>query len=296
MKSEDGLFRIVLLLVLGAIPLHAQVIQNSNLELWFRADAGVTVDGSGTNITQWADQSANANHAIQTALVPTNQPDYVANAVNGLPAVHFAGVHDYLVASNTAVNVTSGLSMFVVARNDVRKNYNGLFKLAPTNTPFTGDGRLELYWQAGTSNSGHFVYQANGSFPQISYRGPFNSPPEVGQWYLYEVIVPASNVLTQRINGALMPVNQTFGSQLLPLATTDFAYLGVGYGGGSGGDRGSLNGYIAEFVLYDTALDSAQRNQVAGFLADKYGLSIPEPSSAALLAMAVWFLRRRSAM
>lgn len=70
---------------ISVIPIEAQVIQNSNLQLWFRADAGVSVDGSGTNVTQWADQSANANHALQTALTPPTSPIWLPGPSTGCP-------------------------------------------------------------------------------------------------------------------------------------------------------------------------------------------------------------------
>src|SRR6185436_5552528 len=37
----------------------------SGLQLWLKADAGTTLGGGSTGVVQWADQSGNANHALQ---------------------------------------------------------------------------------------------------------------------------------------------------------------------------------------------------------------------------------------
>src|SRR5690349_10892749 len=110
---------------LSSFPLSAQIITN-NLLLWFKAGAGVTVDGSGTNVTQWADQSGNGYLAQQTALTPGLQPNLVTNAIHGQPALHFDGVAggDHLFITNNTVNMSSGLSIFIIAQNNVRKDYN----------------------------------------------------------------------------------------------------------------------------------------------------------------------------
>lgn len=71
-------------------------------------------------------------------------------------------------------------------------------------------------------------------------------------------------------------------------------FLGVGYGGGGvGADNGALNGLIAELIVYDTALNPEQRQQVAYTLADKYGLSVPEPGVMALIFTAGVLLYRK---
>src|SRR5262249_27591794 len=51
-----------------------------------KADAGVTSDGSGF-VSQWADQSGNANNALPPD--PVYQPTLVSDAINGKPALHF---------------------------------------------------------------------------------------------------------------------------------------------------------------------------------------------------------------
>ena len=48
----------------------------ADLKLWLRADVGVTVTGAG--VSQWSDQSGNANHAVQAT--DANRPIYELSA------------------------------------------------------------------------------------------------------------------------------------------------------------------------------------------------------------------------
>lgn len=63
--------------------------------LWYAADAGI-VANAGDSISQWSDQSGNANHATQAAI--TSQPMLVGDVplLNHLPAVRFDGLNDYM--------------------------------------------------------------------------------------------------------------------------------------------------------------------------------------------------------
>jgi hypothetical protein len=58
----------------------------TNLVRWFKADAGVTKDGSD-RVSQWNDQSSAASNATQAT--SGNQPLWVASAIDGLPVMRF---------------------------------------------------------------------------------------------------------------------------------------------------------------------------------------------------------------
>src|ERR1051326_4091464 len=277
------------ILSLSAFPLSAQIITN-NLLLWFKAGAGVTVDGSGTNVTQWADQSGNGYLAQQAALTPGVQPDLVTNAIHGQPALHFNGAAsgDHLFITNNTVNLSSGLSIFIIAQNNVRKDYNGLFKLYHTAVPGGASSDLEIYWQAGTAGSGNIYYVANrDTYPGVyGDVGGFNQPPNAGNPYLYDIRAVSSSA-TQRVNGAT--AGAPSGNTFVPTNTADKAVIGYGF------SAYPIDGYIAEVIVYNTALSQTQRDGVWAYLEGKYSLGIPEPSTVAFLAMGGSLLERRSA-
>lgn len=62
------------------------------LELWVKADAGITLNGNF--VAQWDDQSGNNRHC--TSDFDVIRPTLLNDAINGLPAVSFDGVEDFL--------------------------------------------------------------------------------------------------------------------------------------------------------------------------------------------------------
>jgi hypothetical protein len=60
-----------------------------------------------------------------------------------------------------------------------------------------------------------------------------------------------------------------------------------------GKGQGFLDGDIAELLFYNRTLTTEERNLVAFYFNDKYDLSIPEPSTMALMAVAAFTLLRR---
>src|SRR6056297_2744156 len=60
--------------------------------LWLRADA-ISGYNNGDPLDTWIDTSGNQNHGEQTG---TARPTYETNIINGLPAIYFDGVDDYI--------------------------------------------------------------------------------------------------------------------------------------------------------------------------------------------------------
>lgn len=100
----------------GFFPSH----QPANLKLWLKADGG-TFSDAGTSpatnngsIQQWNDSSGNGLHVSQTN--GSSQPLWIANAINGKPAVQFNGStylqRDSLVG--TSLFATNEVDIFIV--------------------------------------------------------------------------------------------------------------------------------------------------------------------------------------
>lgn len=70
----------------------------SNVQVWLRADQGIILNGSNVNV--WEDQSGNGNDFSNAT--PSQQPLFVANAINGIPAVRGDGTNHSLNSSGWA--------------------------------------------------------------------------------------------------------------------------------------------------------------------------------------------------
>jgi hypothetical protein len=102
-----GLLSVILFLSTATA---AVSIPTEGLKLWLEADAGITLEGS--NVSGWADQSGNGTDAGQT--VEANQPTLMANAINGLPAVSFDGVDDFMTFT-LPINGLTGITIILVS-------------------------------------------------------------------------------------------------------------------------------------------------------------------------------------
>ena len=92
----------LVLLFAAALPLRsgAQTLPvTAGLQLWLKADAGITTNSSGL-VTKWADQSGMGNDAIQTD--SANAPSLVLNSLNGKPTLRFPGDTRYLDVADSA--------------------------------------------------------------------------------------------------------------------------------------------------------------------------------------------------
>src|SRR5262245_66355729 len=91
---------------------HAQLTVLDGLQLWFKADAGTTVEANN-GVVSWADQSGNANDALQSD--GNLAPVLVTSALNSLPVIRFDGDNDYLdVADSDSLSGAGDMSSFFV--------------------------------------------------------------------------------------------------------------------------------------------------------------------------------------
>jgi hypothetical protein len=77
------------------------------LQLWLKADAGVTTVGG--SVTLWADQSPNGNDVAEVISSPT----FESNVINGLPSILFDGARldgNDIITAKTIYAVVKGLA------------------------------------------------------------------------------------------------------------------------------------------------------------------------------------------
>ncbi len=203
--------------------------------LSYRLDASdpSTISRNGSKVTAWADTTASGvNFAQGTA---AQQPDYVENAINGLPAVQFGiSGSTRLVASKSATART----VFIVSK-----------KIA--------DQSLAGVW--GESGQDRGARHANAT----SWRHTGNSA-DVNDFTFNGVM---------RINGVpgfswgSQPLHIMTGVSTADKNWT--AAIGNYWAASSGATR-FLRGYIGEILVYNRALSTAELERVEAYLAQKW--------------------------
>jgi len=232
-----------------------------NLALWFKAGEGAVP--SGPAISQWKDQSGKSRHAAQPLWL-FSQPLLRDQAINGLPAVRFDGVNDFLTFT-LPVNGLSGMTIFLVAANtqnqDAGPNYSERQALFWNETAYWGTVSLSSFQSNVTMRFGT-TQVSNGLF--------YARPSSVGSNFTLSTALKDGTTDSLYVNRTLV-VSQ--GGKLSTIAgCRDTANLGRGYN-----DNTFFAGDIAEVLVYDRALNESERQSVEQYLDGKYGLTMPTP-------------------
>ncbi|MBI1370822.1 MAG: hypothetical protein GC162_19485 [Planctomycetes bacterium] len=233
----------------------ADTITTSGLKAWLKGDA--TIVTSGTDVTQWNDNSGNANNATAVSQFPSK----VTNAINGLTAVAYTDPVDHLNLPTTGASalniVNSDYEIFVVSRS------------SSTATQFMTGGGF-------SSGVGSYEMQLNGglgarflpsttattdgthldTFADLGVANQFTD----GRAHVFNARVDA-NVGYLRVSG------MENGDTVLNARSSYTNLLTLGVRG-----NGSLSfvGQMGEVLIYNRALSSTERREVERYLANKW--------------------------
>jgi hypothetical protein len=232
----------------------------------------LTVDPSdpgSRRVLEWRDKGPGG--FVLTPAVAGESPVLVSSETE--PSfLEFDGLDDVMLAS-TSLSLPGPFTIFVVARNDLRKDYNGLFSLR--QDPFQM-AESEVYWQIGSGGSGNLVYAANRA-PNgtgASFFIAANAGPVPGNRYLATIRATGSNPATGqiRINGVNQPLASFSGSQIFSLDPGRPA-VGYGFGDDPTGNSGRvIQGMIGEVLIFGQALSAANRDRIEAYLRSKWQL------------------------
>jgi phage gp36-like protein len=210
-------------------------IASNGLEMWLKADAGVTVNEAGA-VEKWEDLSGHGNHVLQNT--PFQQPMLQSAGLGNQAAVRFDGVDDGLWGVET-MNIARPSTVFVV--------YEGL-----------SEGGYVLQNSAG----GEWWVRSDGFYSDGWVR-------QASPAYNQEVVA----VMTNSPTGTTVHVNGSDWTEDSTLTTPAPGRLALG--GGNGRNYDPFNCLVAEVIVYDRALSDAERQEVEGYLTSRYALTEP---------------------
>ena len=241
--------------------------------LWLDAADTATVTLSGSEVTQWNDKSGNGLNCSQAT--SANRPIIASAAQNSLNTIRFVA-SDYLSASSN-ITLTTAFTLFIVAKNRIRKDYNGLFRIGASAVAESNVSNLEIYWQEGSSNSGNFVETVNRG---ETLKGIVldSALPVVNNYYITSTQASGTDVITAYQNGTLQVPSTVIGSgSMLPLAANPY-HVGIGYPASGNAATAALDGDICEIVVLNTVASTTTRQKIEGYLAHKWGLTSSLPN------------------
>jgi hypothetical protein len=217
----------------------------SGLKLWLKADAGVTL--SGSNVTGWADQSGNSNHAVGVS-----NPVFQSSQINSLPAIFFNGLAFFSIPNFLD---GSAATLFVLVK--------------PTGG--AGDDSGALLGNFGNSIVGtHYPYQGDliyDSFACTERKNDISQPAGFFDYHIY-CVLSKNGEWTYRFNGA---THFTTDENTYNASTLNGQGPFIGRQTGLGVFR--FLGFIAEIICYTRDLSSSEISSVNSYLATRYAIS-----------------------
>ena len=225
------------------------------------ADA-ITGVANGASLTQWNDLSGNNNDAfIWDNADGIGNPTYVANAINGLPAVEFNSSLDDILAVNSPVKGNFTITCVFESTQGLTTSdawYSGA-ALVDGNTPLSNDFGLTL-------NANGQVLSGEDGVTANSGDGYNNGNPHVATFERDE----STGATTLFVDG--VQVGTATGGSTQPLLGAFLLGLGGDASAFSGISPAYLTGDIGEVDIYPAVLSTAQREEIESKLMTKWGI------------------------
>lgn len=212
----------------------------------FEADTPGVAYVNSDPVTAWNDLTANANNAVQGT--PANQPEYVTNVVNGLPAIRFTGANSDELVIPSAVSNGASDELTVVA---FASNTSG-----GTGTLVTTEGAsANQGFSLGYEGSGDLEYEHGGQTPVLTEMFGATTPRAVGG--------------RRDGNDADVELEAKFSSDTTLTGFTPTTDLNTRIGGSA--NRPYLTGDIHELALYTRRLNDYEARGISYGYNLKYG-------------------------
>ncbi|MBU1015933.1 hypothetical protein KJ657_02480, partial [Patescibacteria group bacterium] len=238
---------------------------SSDLQLWLRADAGVTT--SGSDVTDWADQSGNGNDASQATT--TNQPDLLTDNLNYNPVIDFDGVDNFMSISGGLFGTAthSELNVYEVKRiNTVKQSYSFTewvsTGLVSAHMPWSDNN---IYWDGG-GTSGNYRLSA-------AWGGTVTEP------YIWSMSYSTSGATPDGNNQDISRNGLSIGNDATATSFTgtgsDFYLNSNAYGSAYFEDSSR-----AEFIVYTGSITATENQKIESYLAIKYGITIDQSDAS----------------
>lgn len=225
----------------------------ANNQVWLRADTGTSTTINGATINQWNDVTISA--ASFTQVTAANRPIYINNTtenINFNPVVKFNSGNKTLVSPSILGTSNSELTAFVVSKEITRTNN---YQIKFVNT--TGASRYSIHNPWSDNN---FYWDVQGTAPPRRVQAAVPAYLTVGKPYLTTVVNSVANNKQEfYLDGTLLASDGT-GHTTPGLDNTT---IGTSY-----------DGYIPEFIVYESNLNVLDKRIIQSYLAIKFGLTL----------------------
>jgi len=224
-------------------------------QLWLDAADRSTFTLSGLNILQWNDKSGLGRNATVVGTIP------LSSSINGISTPRYS-LNTNTYFSGTSINTGSTLSAFAVyVQNNNSTANNRIVSLGTIGT---------LDWNNISSISAILMLGTNF----VSYRNSSQLGSIAGTFGVPSL---SSSISTGQFNTFYL--NGRAGTTVASSGNFNYSTYFIGSTVGEQNFT-ALSGTIGEVLLYNTALTDPQRQQIEGYLAQKWGLQPNLPAGS----------------
>lgn len=239
---------------------NSKPVSRADLVIWLKSDFGIET-GGGSDVTRWNDLSGAATPSDFEQSSSPDRPVVVTGAINGIDAVQFDGISQFMQLPAGIADLSSGISIFAVIK-PIGSSTHTLFTMG--QNPDDTAGLLTLANQA--------EFQAYNSSTSSALTS--NSNTLVQDFFqIVDVIHDGSTNALINIDAADVGSGTV---QTLQNTARNFNLLGANQS-----VTDFWEGQLAELIVYNRPLTSAERAAIQGYLLSKYQFTtaqnVPDP-------------------
>lgn len=234
----------------------------SALALWLDAEDAASITLNGATVSQWNDKSGNGRHVSQAAAA--NQPTYIASGLNGLPIVDFVLSNSTFLQTNAfpTTGITS-LSVAVIAR---------------WTTFGTSISTIQTLIDNAHTGTQGFVLQDRPDAPNRPLSAVHLPNAVSGAMDTAQTGDGTWKIITSRfISGGNDFLSVNGGAENVTVNGGQFNLMPSLRLGGMVANLRWFDGEMSEVVITNSALSTADRQRLEGYLAWKWALEANLP-------------------
>lgn len=239
--------------------------------LWLDAADASTITLNGSTVSQWSDKSGTGNH--MTNATASSQPLYSATGFNGMPALDFDATDDFLGNSSPS-SLNSSLDFFYAAVFQMRTTA-GTWRMvmggrSTFNGPLTGAPCLQRMSDASQIG----IHNTDQQDTRIKVDVTDITAPRIATVGRAGGTNGNGGAVTVTATGPSQATYLTAATQTWPSSVNSVFQIG----GRQQSETSWFNGLICECVAMQRNATTAERQQVEGYFAHKWGLASSLPA------------------
>jgi len=255
----------------------------TGLELWLRADNAIDTFVADGDVTAWSDESGNDNDCT-VPVTAARRPHYKENVFGTKPAILFTGSNDEHL-DTTGINT-------LFPDDDADSDYTVILMIKPTGVATDNQAIFAQYystnWASIQTNNSNVLAMGIDADSKSTILGKSTT----GDVAIGDTLVDDTAYIMVARHEYATTTMRNFLNGTLKSTVTDWVRgqggglsppipkIGLMYTSGRDGTTytNEYTGYIAEIIVYNTAISERNLNDVQNYLLDKYSLSkMPTP-------------------